>query len=297
MKRLYLVVICLIGTAGCSNAEYYTTSEAGYESNSLNGIEPSSAKANPLSGNDANKALSAGASSVVPSKRKIIQTATIDLIVKKDVSEIDAEIKKLIKQHNGYISAYREDRVYGDQLRARWVLRIPSDHFDDATSSIVGLGIPQSRDTTSQDVTEEFVDIERRLANKKRLEERILKLLENNAGNIKDVIEVETQLARVREDIERMEGRIKYLADNVAMSTITVTAIEQKNYKPEQAPTFGTRIQDTFGSSIGAMIDFAQGVVIFVVAVVPWLIVFSIIIGGPIFYIWRRMRSPRGLEH
>jgi len=297
MRPLSTALICsilLIGPSGCGSANYYSTSKVGISSDAP-AVASSTSEANEVAANDAEPALSAGESSVAQSKRKIIRTATIDLVVKTNVSYIDAEIKDLMKRHDGYISAYREDRVYGDQLQARWVLRIPSNYFDDIINSIVDLGIPQSRDTTSQDVTEEFIDIERRLANKQRLEERILKLLENNTGNIKDVIEVESQLARVREDIERMEGRIKYLADSIAMSTITVTAIEQENYKPKQAPTFGTRIQDTFGESIGSMLTFVQGVILFLVAVVPWLLVLSIVIGGPI-YMWVRRRGSRGLD-
>jgi len=101
-------------------------------------------------------------------------------------------------------------------------LRVPSTHFREAMRELEKLGAVQSRNVEAEDVTEEFHDLDVRLkslhATRKRLEELLQK-----AANIHDVLEVEEQLARVTEEIDRIEGRIRFLQSHAALSTITVT--------------------------------------------------------------------------
>lgn len=207
-----------------------------------------------------------------PIEQKIIYTASIDLVV-DDIAKTKQQIDSLLKDTGGYVASYREDRSYGDRLRANWVVRIPVAKFDDFMHAVDALGVPERRQQDAQDVTAEFYDFTRRLENKRLLEERILKLLEEHTGEIKDVIEVETQLARVREDIERLEGHLHVLENKVKDTTVTIAAREERNYKPPQAPTFGRRIATTFGGSLSAMRTFGEILVLCAVAIVPWLIV------------------------
>lgn len=101
-------------------------------------------------------------------------------------------------------------------------LRVPSTHFREAMRELEKLGAVQSRNVAAEDVTEEFHDLDVRLrslqATRKRLEELLQK-----AANIHDVLEVEEQLARVTGEIDRIEGRIRFLQSHAALSTITVT--------------------------------------------------------------------------
>ncbi len=83
-------------------------------------------------------------------------------------------------------------------------------------------------------MTEQYIDLTARLKNKRRLEERILKLLEDQTAEIKDVIEVESQLGRVREEIEVLEGRLRYLTDQIDLTTVTITVREDRSYTPAQ---------------------------------------------------------------
>ena len=78
----------------------------------------------------------------------------------------------------------------------------------------------------AEDVGEEFTDITARVANAHRLEQRLIDLLATRTGKLPDVLDVERELARVREEIERMEGRLRYLKTQVATSTLTVTVHE-----------------------------------------------------------------------
>ncbi|HWE41226.1 MAG TPA: DUF4349 domain-containing protein, partial [Gemmatimonadaceae bacterium] len=79
---------------------------------------------------------------------------------------------------------------------------------------------------TAEDVGEEFVDVTARMGNARRLEARLVELLATRTGKLEDVLQVERELARVREEIERYEGRIRYLRAQTAMSTMTVNVHE-----------------------------------------------------------------------
>jgi hypothetical protein len=89
------------------------------------------------------------------------------------------------------------------------------------------LGKVEHSSVSAEDVGEEFVDISARVANAKRLEERLITLLATRTGKLEDVLRVERELARVREEIERHEGRIRYLTTRVAMSTIHANVHEK----------------------------------------------------------------------
>jgi len=88
------------------------------------------------------------------------------------------------------------------------------------------LGKLESVNVNTQDVGEEFVDVTARMDNAKRLERRLIDLLATRTGKLKDVLDVEQSLARVREEIERYQGRIRYLEAHTAMSTLSVTVHE-----------------------------------------------------------------------
>jgi hypothetical protein len=114
-----------------------------------------------------------------------------------------------------------------DNVRLATVeLRIPSDHFGDAMSALRQVGTVESVNTTAQDVSEEYVDLVARRANAERLEQRLLTVLATRTGKLEEILSVERELARVREEIERMDGRARYLKDRAAISTLTVSMHE-----------------------------------------------------------------------
>jgi hypothetical protein len=136
------------------------------------------------------------------------------------------KIRQLAAQVGGYIA---NSSMSGgrDQIRqATFELKIPAQKYEEAIGSLSTIGKVETVSSNAQDVGEEFVDVTARVNNARRLEERLISLLANRTGKLDEVLRVERELARVREEIERYEGRLRYLTTRVATSTLTVTVHE-----------------------------------------------------------------------
>ncbi|MEZ6036373.1 MAG: DUF4349 domain-containing protein [Planctomycetota bacterium] len=107
------------------------------------------------------------------------------------------------------------------QSGTRLSVRLPAEHFDAAFASVKGTGRVLNEQRSASDVTEEFVDLGIRLDNAKRSRERLIELLQK-ADKVEDMLKIENELRRLTEEIERMEGRMKFLRDQVAMATLDI---------------------------------------------------------------------------
>lgn len=228
-------------------------------------------------------------SGATTAQRKIIHTADITLIV-EDFSSLEQRLAELVPQFGGYVAESKVDRTHGNQRTGRWTVRVPVDKFNAFLDEVAAAGIPESRQIHAQDVTAEFIDLQARLANKREIERRIVRLLDDRGGDIKDVLAVEAELGRVREEIERTEGRLKYLTHQTDLTTVTITAREQKNYVPPQAPTFVTRIGHTWTASLLELTHFGQGCVLLAVATAPWVGVLAVVVIPLVWSLRRRAR-------
>jgi type IV secretory pathway VirB2 component (pilin) len=146
-----------------------------------------------------------------------------------EVEKVDAaalKVRQLAAQVGGFIT---NSSISGgrDQIRqATFELKIPASKYDQAADMLSTIGKIETVTSTAQDVGEEFVDVTARVTNSRRLEERLISLLANRTGKLDEVLRVERELARVREEIERHEGRLRYLGARVALSTLTITIHE-----------------------------------------------------------------------
>ena len=146
-----------------------------------------------------------------------------------EVDKVDPailKIRQLAAQVGGYIA---NSSISGgrDQIRqATLELKIPAPRYEQAVGALSTIGKVETVNSTAQDVGEEFVDVTARVSNSRRLEERLITLLSTRTGKLDEVLRVERELARVREEIERYEGRLRYLSTRVATSTLTITVHE-----------------------------------------------------------------------
>ncbi|HEY3822027.1 MAG TPA: DUF4349 domain-containing protein [Polyangiaceae bacterium] len=149
----------------------------------------------------------------------LIYTANLSLAVFQVEPGLDA-VERVAREVGGYLSSRQDNAI---------TIRVPRDRFDDAIARIEKLGDVTHRDIKAQDVTDEFVDLQARLKNAYAVRDRLNELMSKAA--VKEALEIEKELGRVTEEIERMEGKLKLLRDQMAFSTVTVTfapvAVEQ----------------------------------------------------------------------
>jgi hypothetical protein len=229
---------------------------------------PAERSKSPAEGED--KAATAG--------RKIIYNAHLDLVT-EDLNKFEASLSKLIATSKAYVADSDRTGSAGASRRGSWKIRVPVDQYNPFVDGAKTLGEMVSIRADSQDVSEEFFDIEAREVAKKVEEKRLLKHLEDSTGKLEEILAVERELSRVRSEIERMQGRLRALGNLTSLATVTIAASEIKDYVPPQAPTLGTKLTRTFTNSLETLQQFGEAVLILVVALVPWLPLIAIGLG------------------
>jgi Domain of unknown function (DUF4349) len=205
-----------------------------------------------------------------PIERKIIRTADVNLIV-PDFEKAQQQFRALIDQFKDcYIAQAEITGSAGSPRRGHWKVRIPARDFDAFRDAVVKLGVPEKNGVDSQDVTEEYYDLDTRIKNKKVEEQRLLKHLEKSTAKLEEILAVEREISRVRGEIEQQEGRLRLLANLTALTTVTIAIQEIKNYVPPQAPSFTASISSTFSDSIDVLVNCGKGLILVVVALAPW---------------------------
>lgn len=146
------------------------------------------------------------------------QSTVSRLLVQR--GEIVLEVARADDASRAFLAQVAEWGGYlQSQQGNRYVVRLPVARFEAAFAALRGLGRVLRESRTAEDVTEEYVDLGIRLDNAKKARERLLEVLAK-AEKVEDILKVEVELRRLTEEIERMEGRRKFLADQVAMATL-----------------------------------------------------------------------------
>lgn len=164
-------------------------------------------------------------------RRDIIYTAEVTIEV-DDVDAALAQINQAVQEAGGWLYGRNVYVAESGDKRATITVRVPSRKFDAVLERLRNLGDLRSENTRAEDVTRQVVDLEARLRNLRR-EEEVMAELFKRQGKITDVLQVEKELARVRQQIEQSEAELSYLRESVAYSTITLT-LNTKPSKIEQ---------------------------------------------------------------
>ena len=170
----------------------------------------------------------------VPTERMIIRNADMSLVV-EDVTETRDEIETLAANLGGWVV---ESNIYGEEEEMRgWVsIRVPSSKFEQALSELRALAVRVSSESTStQDITEEYVDLESRLRNAEATESQYLSLLDT-AEEVEDILTIYEALSRIRYEIEQIKGRMQYLEQLSAMSLISINLTPEVSLGPLVRP-------------------------------------------------------------
>ncbi|TCK67857.1 uncharacterized protein DUF4349 [Winogradskyella wandonensis] len=155
-----------------------------------------------------------------PQKQKLIKESVMRYET-QDMADAYSKLSQIISANDGFIQDDSEIKSYGRTSR-QIIARLPSDNFQNAIDAITkNVDYFDTKRINSKDVTEEFIDLEARLKAKKTLENRYLELLKQ-AKNVKEILDIEQELSTIREEIEAKQGRLKYLQNQVALSTIHI---------------------------------------------------------------------------
>jgi len=137
-----------------------------------------------------------------------------------------AELRRIVQRAGGFVADASIQSGRNQIRSATLELKVPAPRFDDLTEGLRPLGRLQFVNVGAEDVSEEFVDLTARVTNARRMEERLVEILRTRTGKLQDVLSVEREIARVREEIERMEGRLRFLKASAQLSTLSVNLYE-----------------------------------------------------------------------
>ncbi|NLM96629.1 MAG: DUF4349 domain-containing protein [Halanaerobiaceae bacterium] len=205
-------------------------------------------------------------------EQKLIKRAIL-VIETNNIDNIDTDIASLVQSYNGYISNSR-NWLNGSKQKFFWFeLRLPANNFNQILEDLSKKEYGQliSRNISTQDVTEEYLDINIRLENLLAQENRYRQLLDR-AVEVEEILEIEKELNRVRIEIERLQGRKNYLDNQIAYSTITV---EFRQPEPISSGTPG--IIKALRSALTKIVDHFYLIIIILGTLIPYLILIMII--------------------
>jgi Domain of unknown function (DUF4349) len=160
-----------------------------------------------------------------PATRLIVRTGQASIEV-DSLEPAMTELRRIVQRAGGFVADASVQSGRNQLRQATLELKVPSIRFDELTEGLQPIGRLEFVNVGAEDVSEEFVDLSARVANGRRLEDRLVELLRTRTGKLQDVLSVERELARVREEIERMEGRLRFLKTSAQLSTLSVSLHE-----------------------------------------------------------------------
>lgn len=161
----------------------------------------------------------------VTEERKIIRNGSVSVEV-SSVEEALSDIKVLVEEAGGYVT---DESVSEDQYGTKSgsiVCRVPADELDPTLAALGDLGDVEHVSISGNDITDQYFDLEVRLANQQQLEARLLELLKRPTNELDDLLAAERELARVRTEIDSLQGRKRLWDNQIAYSTISVSLHE-----------------------------------------------------------------------
>lgn len=212
---------------------------------------------------DTSVALSMLAAAEASESRKVIKTAELG-IDEDDLDQAQKTLLALVDQRGGFIASLTVND-YETSRQAEIVARVPSAQFHEVYDAVKALGHVKRDHVGGQDVTEEFMDLERRIANLQAQETRVREMFAD-AKSVEDLLKVEQRLTEVRGQIESHQGRLRYLKDQVGFSTLRISLHEYGDAPVQQ--TAGWRIAYHVKGAWRSLIGGVQGLVVAVIYLV-----------------------------
>lgn len=225
-------------------------------------------------------------SSKIPlSSQKLIKTGEARIEV-KDTKKAYEEIKAMSEKRNGYIFEMNEYSGY-DHKTIDLTVKVDYRQFETLMQELESVGTVLSSSMNTQDVTREYIDVKARIDTLK-IQENTLKELLAKASDIKDLLTIETELQRVREEIESAQGKLNYLNDAVTYSTLHISLnTKALPTQSSEREGIGERLSFEFLDGLGywgnVFIDFLGGLL--------WLLPFLLVVALVIYLLRGKLKK------
>lgn len=209
-------------------------------------------------------------------QRMIIKTGTMNLEVDR-FDDAEARLNESVKKFGGYVSNSSSSQNTGGKKSGTLTLKVPAEKFDVFIGEVSSFGKVLNQNIQSKDITEEYVDLEARLKTQKELEERLIKLLNDKASKLAEVIEVEEKLASVRQKIESIDAKMRILKSQSDLSTLTVSVYEPSMLETSSGGGFFYELWQAVKKGIKGFTNVLAASITILIAIIP-IVIFVLII-------------------
>ena len=171
------------------------------------------------------------ASTPARDSRKLIRNSQVDLEI-VNFDETVQKISSFASEEKGYLATSGSQKQANGKLKGQVVVKVLPENLDRFLQKVRGLGELKNQTLGTEDVTKAYFDTDSRLKNARVMEQRLIDMLKTKTGKVSDLLQVEKELGRVREDIEKMQGELKYWDSQVQFATVTITLAEKDMEEP-----------------------------------------------------------------
>jgi hypothetical protein len=220
----------------------------------------------------------------------IVQTAALTILA-TNYDEASTAIEKLAAAHGGYVEKLDAKAQTGNARELSAALRIPTKQLDGFLADVRKLGHVEEETRSNEEVSDQYVDLQARLKSARATEQRLIELLGTRTGKLQDVLEAERELARIRGEIESMQGQSALLVHRVNYATVQVNLNEEyRQVLGSGTVSTGTKIRNAAVEGFSNLEDGAVALLVFVFAVGPSLLFWLAILLIPGWFMWKRFR-------
>ena len=276
-----LIVVLFLSLSGCSSSSNSNSDSAkmtGKSNSAMDSAQDRGSNSVAYSDEVTKKESTETTKLKVPNQMVIYQ-ADLQLRVKQFEKTVQI-LEEKVEKYGGYIAESNVNKEGKEQMSGSIKIRIPQNHFQDFLHDAEGQAAEVvQRDILGQDVTEEYVDLSSRLKSKKVVEERLISFMKG-AAKTEDLLKISSDLAAVQEEIEVIEGKMKFLENQTSLSTINITLYENKvivpNLEKENLNTW-EKTKKQFMKSTNGLLAALSGLVVFFIGNLPIIVIIAVI--------------------
>ncbi|HKM90837.1 MAG TPA: DUF4349 domain-containing protein [Candidatus Acidoferrales bacterium] len=220
----------------------------------------------------------------------IVRRASLAVLT-KEFDAARSALENLVKAHQGYFGELNVATPASAGRSLAATVRVPAVQLDAVLVELRKLGRVEQENQSADDVTREFADLTARLANARETEKRLVEILRERTGKVSDVLQVEQQISRTRQQIEQMDAERKTMENQVRYASVDLRITEEYKQSLETpAPSLGTRINNAAVEGFRDAAELMLGLLLWLLSAGPTLVVVGALVAWPAWWLVRRVR-------